>query len=219
MSVVKITHTYLSNGEECQNIYHYYNYPTLPTLAQAATMLDDFHDNILPAVRAIQTDDVVYTGLSMYVYHLVTSIDRAVTGTGDIVAALIDVIPPDIVLNVRRYVGGTIVHDTGAAYTGLRPIRRGRSFLSGLPKAFMNGNGFNNASTYAAEFAAYQSAMLTPLDAGSGVLFDPVVFGYALPALPPSPTYPAGRPLRPYVVAPITLVNAVDFTNLSSRDD
>lgn len=220
MPVIRVTHQYELAGQVCENTYHYFHPTNLPTPLQVSQLLDDFENDILPDINAIQTDQVENIALLGYAYNLGFSQTLGLTGTGAVAAGAAGTVPPDIVLNIRRNLGDTYLNDGGALYTGNRPLRHSRFFFSGLPKAAMVASGFDPANLTAGTWAAFQTAMTAVLQTASGgaLTWYHNAFGFDLPAIPPSTSFPLGKPARPDVVAPVTSVSGVDFTNLKTRD-
>lgn len=220
MPVIRVTHQYELAGQICENTYHYFHHTNLPTALQVSQLLDDFENDILPAINDIQTDQVTNLNLFGYAYNLGFSDTLGITGLGTIAAGADGTIPPDIVLNIRRNLGDTFLNDGGAAYTGNRPLRHSRFYFSGLPTVCMVKSGFDSANLPAGKWAAFQAAMTATLTTTSGgsLTWYHNAFGFALAALPPSGSFPTGKPARPAVVAPVMSVSGVDFTNLGSRD-
>lgn len=220
MPVIRVTHQYSLAGEVCENTYHYFHPTNIPTPAQVNDLLADFEADVLPAINDVQTDEVDNIALFGYAYNLGFSQMLGITGSGTVVAGAAGTIPPDIVLNVRRNVGSTYLNEGGALYTGNRPLRHSRFYLSGIPKAAMVASGFDPANLPVGAWTAFQAAMTVILTTTSGgtLSWYHNAFGWALPEIPPTPSFPLGKPARPDVVAPVLSVSGIDFTNLGTRD-
>ena len=137
---------------------------------------------------------------------------------GDIAVDNADAVQVDLALNLKRTVGASFDPGTSAPYTGGRPVRRGRVWLSGLPKSFMAASGFVVDPTYATAWNALITGMDNAIQDSATNQWIPIVLGLPLDALPPSPTYPDGKPARGYTAAPITGGVPIEFAKLSSRD-
>lgn len=219
MSTLKVVVNYTFVGEPCDNTFHFWNEsatatPTTLVDAAAAWIAD-----ILPYWRAVVVEGVVFNDITVSAYNLAIPYNASLGAvTGDVALGNGDAVAVDLPLNVRRTVGQSIITDTNAPYGGLRPIRRGRFFLSGLPKGFMAGSGFQIWSTLSSEWSDFVASQLVTLDTPGSIEWEPVVLGLPLDALPPSPSFPDGKPARPYLVAPVLNVVPVEFTKLSTRD-
>lgn len=214
-----VNHKYTFAGEQCENVYAFVGIGVPITIGSLNELLDDFEANQLPAINGIQVTGVTNDLLTAKFVANPLSVERDISGTGGAIAlGDADAVSVDLPLNIRRSVDETYESPSNAPYSGLRPIRRGRFFLSGLPKAYMRGLGFTEGSgVFATAWGDFESGVLvTPSIAG--VLCPASVIGYPLPERPPSTTYPFGIPERGYVWANIISVTGIEFTKLNSRD-
>lgn len=219
MATVKITLNYEYNSEQCYNTWHFWNYSVGANLTIINALLDAFHDDIFGFIQDAMVSDVNFQKLTGWAFDYPVGVDYNLVGqTGSISATNAQEMPVENVANVRRYVGATVDPVTSAPYTGLRPIRRGRLYFSGLPKSLIAGSGVNSAATEYAAFSALLTGVQLDLASSPGVIWQNVVLGLPLAALPPSPTYPTGKPARDYVVAPVTGIQFIEWTKLESRD-
>lgn len=218
MPVIRITDVYSVSGNECQNTYHYFHNARIPTVSDVEGILEEFRDEILPAIAGIQTDQVNHSKLLGYAYNLgfgqelAVDVDGQVTAGGDLTVA------SNIPLIVRRNLGSTLDNITGADYTGNRPLRRSRFYLSGVPETLMRADGYDEAAALSSALNAFRTA----LDVDNFLTVDGRnwyhnAFGFALDALPPSPSFPDGKPARGQVVAPVTSLSFVGYTKLKTR--
>jgi len=219
MPVIRITDIYNISGNVVENTYHYFHPTHLPTASDVTAILAAFRDNVLDKIADIQTDQVTHTELQGYAYNLgfsqtlAVDVDGTVTAGGDLTVA------SNLAAIIRRNVGDTLLNDGGAAYTGNRPIRRSHIYLGGLPESFMRADGFDVPAALSGEYDDFKDALeagTTPLSAG-GFTWYHNAFGFHLDALPPSPSFPDGKPMRPDVVAPILSIAGVGFTKLKTR--
>lgn len=223
MPYVQITHEYQVAGENCFNIYNFWRPSPVPTAAMVEDLRDQFASVYIPVINAVQTDEVENVQLIGYAPNLLFSQPAALAGGGGNVVGMSNTIPADLPIVVRENVDSSILNDTGAAYTGNRPVRRGRLFISGLPKTTMVGTGFDPTGLAAGAWTDLTDVLTQPLFSTiTGSYWSPVVVGKPLPALPPSGSYPSGKPARTdFLVAIIlsALASPNGFTNLSTRDN
>lgn len=220
MSTVKITMTYTYGGQECNNIFHFWNNAAYASNTVLADLAADFENDYVADFAACMVDGVVFDKLVLSAYDNPTILEYSLgAATGDIVVTDVDEIPVDLAANIRRSVIGSQDPVTGAPYTGNRPVRRGRFFLSGLPKTLMSKNGLNTASTAYAPFVTMLAQQQLSLTSSGAVAWQPVVFGLPLPELPPSPSFPGGKAARGHLLAVIDGASFVEFTKLDSRDE
>lgn len=219
MPVIRITDIYIISGNRVENTYHFFHPTHLPTADDVSDMLGEFRDNYLPVIADIQSDQVTHVELNGYAYNLgfsqsiAVDVDGTVTSGGDLTIA------SNLALIVRRNLGDTLLNDGGSPYTGNRPLRRSRIFLGGLPESFMRADGFDIPAALASEWEAFTDIMEAtgaPITV-NGFTFYHNGFGFALPALDPSPSFPDGKAARPDVVAPVMTISGVGFTKLKTR--
>lgn len=219
MPVVRITHVYDVLGEECENTYHYFHPTILPTAAIVNQLLAAFDTLIVPAINALQVAPVANVMTKGYAYNLGYSIESAGIGNGTITGTSADMIPNDMGLIVKRIPGQTFLNDGGAAYDGNRPIRKSHICLGGCPKAIMDGTGFISSGFTGTRWADFIAAMGLTLGSTTpaGTWYHNV-FGLPLAALPPTASFPAGKPARPAVVAPVSAISNGGFGDLKTRE-
>lgn len=219
MSTIKAVLNYTFDSQVCQQTFYYVNVTTTPTNLLLTQFAEDWVDNVLDDYIAALVDGVVFNTLDVSSNNIPFAFPYSLgAATGAVVAADEGEIPANIVANIAKTVSGSYDPGSGAPYTGLRPIRSGRFYLSGLPKTLMSKSGVNTgAATYAA-FTALLAAQATPINAG-GSVWEPVVLGFPLPPRGISPTYPSGLPARDYVVADITGAVFKGWTKLETREE
>lgn len=219
MSTIKAVLNYTYNSQVCQQIFYYVNTSVTPTNVLLAQFSEAWVEDVLDDYIAALVDGVVFDTLDVSSNNLPFAVPYSLgAATGAVVATDEGEIPVNIVANIAKVVGNSYDPNTGSAYTGLRPIRSGRLYLSGLPKTLMSKSGINTgAATYAA-FTSLLAAQATPINAG-GSVWNPVVLGFPLPPRPESPTYPSGLPARDYVVANISGAQFKGWTKLETREE
>jgi len=218
MSTVKVTIKQTMLGRDLNTVLHYNNLSSVINSTGVGVILTHVESVIIPALNAVQSDDVLNVGLDGFAYNLGYSIPEGLTGSGDLALTPDEVMPPQYAMLVRKDVGETYLTDGAVLYTGNRPIRRGEMFLSGLPESFSGVNGVIIPAALATEWDTLLDALIAPVAAvGATPIQYPVVFGLPLAALPPSPAYPDGKPARGYAVAQIESLSPVRWSRLSSR--
>lgn len=219
MGLMGIKLDYQYQSVPCSQMFYFYNGGIMPTFSMAEDFFDKFETEYLDAFTAATVDVTVYNKLTYYIHLNSSSRERALTGvTGEIVTTMADRIPPAIVANCKKSVGDSVVVDTNAPYTGGRPIRAGRWYWSGLPLDLMDGDGINGTSPNFAQFSTTLANMNDNLVGIGGGDWTPVVVGFPLAAKLPTPSYPSGKPARPFVVAAITAAAFVEWTKTDLRD-
>lgn len=219
MPVVKITHVYDYAGQRCMNTNHFFNPTVLPTADDVSDLMTDFSTRYVPAINGIQVGGVANYSVIGYAYNLGYSQEVGIAGSGGAIAvgdALS--VAKNLPLLVKWSLSSTLLNDGGAAYTGNRPVRRGRIFLSGLPEDMMDKTGFTVPAGRLAAYTAFQAVQNDTLLSGVSTLWSHVVFGLELPERPTPPGSSVVYPARPFVVAPITTGVGVRFTKLDTRD-
>lgn len=220
MSTVRITMNFTYGGEACSNVFHYWNNAVFASNTILNELAADFETNMVAAFQAATVNGVVYDSLRVTALDNPTIVNYGLGAvTGSIVAADAEEIPVDIVANIRRNVDASQDPVTGAPYGGSRPVRAGRFYVSGLAKEVMNKSGLNTAATSYGAVVSLLAEQANPLTTSGAVAWQPIVLGLPLAALPPSPSYPSGKPSRDYLAAVIDSCQFVEFTKLSTRDD
>lgn len=220
MPVVRITDRYNISGNVVENTYHYFHPTRVPTADDVADLLADFETKVIDKIVPIQTDQVTHTELLGYAYNLGYSIARAIDIDGEVAVGGDLTVASNLAAIIRRNLGDTSLNDGGAAYTGNRPLRRSHFFLGGLPESFMRADGFDVPAALSTAYEAFKDALeagTTTLTA-NGFIWYHNAFGFALDALPPSPSFPSGKPARPAVVAPVLSLSGIGFTRLKTRN-
>lgn len=210
MPYIRLTHRYIYNSQFCENTYHYATPNVAPTAAIMEEIAGDFVTEVLPGINGVQVSQVANASIIAYAPNVGFTVEVDADGNGSIASIPAGNIAPDIALLIKRNLGSTFANANGAPYTGNRPIRRGRFFLSGLPKNFMVQSGFTE-DTFGADWTAFRAAMLEPLEDASNNSWFPVVVGEALNAT-------LTKDARPLAYAPIVSVTEREFTNLGTRD-
>lgn len=214
---VKLDYTYQS--VPCSQSFWYFNGGVTPTFSMANDIFNAFEAQILAAIVLGTTDVTIFQSLTLNIHQQSANRQRILSSVeGAITTTLTNRMPPAIVANCAKSVGDTVLLDSFGVYTGGRPINRGRWYQSGLPLDLMDGDGINGSSANYPAFVALMDQAADDLTGIAGVTWTPVVFGAALPAVLPSPSYPAGKPARPFVVAAITGATFVEWTKIDQRD-
>lgn len=219
MPVIRITDRYNISGNVVENTYHYFHATHIPIASDVTAILAAFETAVIDKLAAIQTDEVTHTELLGYAYNLGYSISRLINVPGEVAVGGDLTVASNLAAIMRRSVGDTLLNDGGAPYTGNRPVRRSHFYLGGLPESFMRADGFDVPAALSTAYEAFKDSLeaaTTPLSAG-GFTWYHNAFGFALPALPPSTAFPAGKPSRPDVVAPVLSIGGVGFTKLKTR--
>jgi len=219
MPVIRVTDVYNISGNVVENTFHYFHPTHIPTASDVTALLTAFQTAYIQKVKNIQTDQVTHTELSGYAYNLGYSLTQTIDVDGTVAVGGDLTVASNLAAIIKRTLGDTSLNDGGAPYTGNRPIRRSHFYLGGLPESFMRADGFDVPAALADEYDDFKDALIagtTPLSAG-GYTWYHNAFGFELPALPPSGSFPDGKPMRPFVVAPVTNIGGVGFTKLKSR--
>lgn len=211
MATVRITHIYDFAGQECRNSYSYVAHFKVPDLDVLVSLASAFENTVVGAVAALQNVLAVGVGIEVYASNLGYTYFMATAVDGEQGGALSDCVAVDNALVVVK-VPGLTVQSNGDPYTGNRPCRKGRIFLSGVLKTMMNGNGSDIPAGLAAAWGGLQTGMLTSLQDDDEDTWVPCIDGVALPAT-------GSKPARPHVVAPLLSIGHNGFSNLTSRED
>lgn len=211
MPTVRITHIYDFAGQECRNSFSYWNPDKVPDLDVLVELASQFENTVLAGIAAIQNVLATGVGIEVYASNLGFTYQIATAVDGELAGALSDCVAVDNALVVTKQPGLT-VQSNGDPYTGNRPCRKGRIFLSGVLKTWMIGTGSTIPAAQAGAWAGAQSGMLAPLPDDDLDLWQPCIDGIALPAT-------ASKPARPHVVAELLSIGHNGFSNLTSRQD
>lgn len=219
MPVVRITDTYNISGNVVENTFHYFHPTHIPTASDVTALLTDFQTKYIQKVKAIQTDQVTHTELAGYAYNLGYSLTQTIDVDGTVAVGGDLTVASNLAAIIKRTLGDTSLNEGGGAYTGNRPLRRSHFYLGGLPESFMRADGFDVPAALESAYEDFKDALIasvTTLSAG-GFTWYHNAFGFELEALPPSPSFPDGKPMRPFVVAPVIGIGGTGFTKLKSR--
>lgn len=211
MPTIRITHIYTFAGQECRNNYSYWNAATVPTLATLIAATGGFESDVLPGILGILNTNVVTQAVVGYASNLAVSYENPNASAGSQAGTLADCVAVDNALVVVKIPGVTVNSD-GSPYTGNRPVRKGRVFLSGVLKTMMDGNGSVVPSALATPWANFTGALAQVIDGAAAETWTPVIDGFPLSAT-------GSKPARPHVVAPISVVSHSGFSNLHSRQE
>jgi len=204
---------YTDGVEEAYNTFSYYSIAGFSSPANMAALAADFSTRVIPEWAGFMPDDITFVDITArspsYPFPVVQV--EGTTGDNDLAADLY--MPAWLPLNLKKSVSGNTNGDTGGAYTGLRPVRFGRVFLSWLPE------GFNSSAGFIVPGGAIGSAWASFLDelndsvVAAGDTYFPVVPGETLPASGslPARTVP--------VMGNIAAFVPQRFTKLSTRED
>jgi len=219
MPVIRMTDRYNISGNVVENTYHYFHPTRLPTADDVNDLLIEFETKVVDKIVPIQTDQVTHTELLGYAYNLGYSLSRAIDIDGEVAVGGDLTVASNLAAIIRRNLGGTSLNDGGATYTGNRPLRRSHFFLGGLPESFMRADGFDVPAALSTEYDAFKAALTaaTTTLTANRFTWNPNAFGFALDALPSSPSFPDGKPARPTVVAPVLSLSGIGFTRLKTR--
>lgn len=218
MATIKLTLTQTVGGSACQMVFHYWAIGQFGTNANKLALMDRFETLVLPGINGVQSDQLSNVELSAFAYDNPVTVSQSITGTGTIVSSIDATLPPQLAMLFKQNVGDTLSPDTGSPISTLRPIKSGRKFIPGVDESFSDVNGIDTAGGNAALIAAANAALALDLTGGGLTgTWQAVVFGLPLAALPPSPSFPSGKPARDYCLAQITSAQARDVTKLRSR--
>lgn len=220
MTVIQLAFEQSLNGQPCVTTWAYaFNGGGSFPGTDVEDLITWFEASFVPLINALQSERITNVQVigSAYGWPAATRTE-AISGGGTVVAAGTATFPAYLPLYLRESVGDNFDAFTTAPYDGLRPIRRGGVYLSGLTEDWSTDGGAVVPGSLAAAFAAFQTARLSnrPVAGGSRTYY-PAVWSYPRPALPPSPSYPDGKPARPALQAVVTGIDIADFTRLKSR--
>jgi len=212
-SRVDLVVKYTDGAEEAYNTFSYYSiagFSSTPILTAAA---NDFAARVLPEWADFLPSQISFESITARSPSLPFPVVLATPLAGSLTLSVDDYCAPDIVLLLKKNISGNTDGDTGGNYTGLRPVRGGRVFLSWLPESFMSSTGF--VLPGGAPGTAWTNFVdeLNDPTIWSGANYFPVVAGDPLPAsgsLPARPTPVMGN---------IVSFTPRKFTRLSTRDD
>lgn len=218
MATIKLTLTQVVGGVDCQMVFHYWAVGQFGTNANKLALMDRFETLVLPSINGIQSDQLDNVSLSAFAYDNPITVSQSVTGAGTVVSSIDATLPPQLAMLFKLNVGDTLSPDTGAPISTLRPVKAGKKFIPGVDESFSDLNGIDTAGGNAALISAAATALSLDLTGGglSGTWYA-VILGLPLAALPPSPSFPTGKPARDYCLATINTVTARDITKLRSR--
>lgn len=186
---------------------------------QISDGLDWFEDVFMPLINAIQSDEITNATIRGSIVGVpALSQSRTVSGNGLVASDGASTLPPQIAIYFRQSVGETIVTQTNAPYGGNRPIRRGGVFMPGLTEDWVNVSGAVAAPGMTVVYHGIRDAYIEGFTSlPNNVTYVGAVWSYPREALPPSPSYPDGKPARPFVHAKVTGMEVADVTRLRSR--
>lgn len=220
MSIVQVAVTQTIAGVACQTTWALVdnvNRGATPLLV--TDTIDHFVNNFLPLLNAIQSDELANTEIyALQIGYPTTSRTQALTGTGALAATAAVTLPPYLALYVRENVGESVNAQTGGSYDQARAIRRGGVYLPGLTEDWVQSTGTVIPSALAAAWDALEAEIVAPntIPIGGGSFYH-AVWVPSKDAVPPSSTYPFGKPAAPFLQAPITEIIPRDIARLKSR--
>jgi len=201
---------YSFSGVTCHNVYAYYSAVLNGSAALQGEVMDVWEAQFLPEWLAWLPDQVTVDQITVRSSNYAFPSSRLIGEVGAITVAPANMLPPWINLHVGLHVDPNLLGDTGGAYTGMRPVRRGGKYLSGINDAFVDNTGWvNPAGAQGTAFTAFIAQLNDALTGSFGSL-TAVVWGGAMSAS-------GDLPSRPVVVAPITGAGAITVTRLKSR--
>lgn len=219
MATISIALTQRLAGVDCVTTYDYSyvvsNALQTTDISYFGTL---FETVIVPLLNDLQSDDL--TNISLNVAQRGyggSSINVPLGGGGLILATAQVTLPPDLPLYCSQAVGQSVDADLLTAYTGVRPIRRGGIYFPGFTEDWSSVDGPVIPGSLGTQWSALVTALLAPRTTPGGREWIPTVFSTPKAALPPSPTYPDGRPARNALYAQLENVVPRRITRLKSR--
>jgi len=219
MPVIKITGQYDVSGNVMENTFHYYNATRIPVSSDLLGLATAFEATVVPKIAGIQTDVVSWLKVVAYAPNLGFSLEVSSDVDGTVAVGGDLTVASNLALIIKRSLGDSIQNVSGAAYTGNRPLRESRFYLGGVPESMMRADGFDLPAALADEWNDFKNALLvnvTPLTVGAFTWYHNG-YGDVLEPLPPSPSFPDGKPERPALVAPVIAISGTGFTKLKTR--
>lgn len=204
---------YTDGVSEAYSKFTYYNAALFSNATIMEELAQSFDTNVIADWKGFMPDFVTFLDITVRSPSYPFPVVHPLADVGALDLEAQDVMPAHLPLNLKKVVSGNLNGDTGAAYTGLRPVRFGRVFLSWLPETFNSSNGFVNPGGAAGTaWTAFLASAGADRSAGGG-LWEPVVPGDVLPAA-------GSRPARTTpVMGQIASFLPVRFTKLDSRED
>jgi len=204
---------YTDGSEEAYNTFSYYSIAAFSSSAILSAAVADFAARVLPEWADFLPSQISFESVTARSPSLPFPVVVATPLAGSLTLSVDDYFAPDIVLLLKKNISGNTDGDTGGNYTGLRPVRGGRVFLSWLPETFSSSTGFVLPSgAVGTAWTNFIDELNDPVS-WSGASYFPVVAGDPLPAsgsLPARPTPVMGN---------ITTFTPRKFTRLKTRDD
>jgi len=201
---------YTSGGVDCHNVYAFYSASLNGSAALQEEVLDRWEEQFLPDWLAWLPDVVTVNEVTARSSNYPFPSSRDINLPGDIDLSGSVMLPPWLALHAKLNVSPNLLGDTGAPYTGMRPVRRGGKFFSGINDAFVDDLGYIlPVGAQGTAFTAFIAALNDALTGSFGTL-TAVVWGGAMDAS-------GDKPSRPVVVAPITGAGNIQITKLKSR--
>jgi len=205
-----VTVTTEYSGITCQNVFAYYTNALYGSLDLQNQVMAEFESTVLTAWEDWLPDFMTITNISVRSSNYPFPSSEALALIGDITADPNDYLPPHLPLYVRATISGNLNGSDGLPYAGMRPVRGGGHYFSGIPEAWSTATGVVIPGTGdGAEFTAFLAVLDNPLVVALGTL-NPVIWGGELAAA-------GSLPARDVVVAPITGFIVRDITRLKTR--
>jgi hypothetical protein len=201
-----------AQGEISLNVFSYYTATGFTNPAAMQELCDVFETNVINNWAGFMPIDVAFVDITArspsYPFPLTSVVNGS--GVNDLADNLY--MPAWLPLVLKKSISSNLVGDTGLPYTGLRPVRNGRVFLSWLPEGFSSSIGFESpGGALGTAWTAFLASLTDPITFGSDT-WTPVVPGEPLEATETLPS-------RPYVMGVIDAFVPRKFTKLSTRED
>lgn len=197
-------------GVEMHNVFAYYTAFQFGNPTTQVQLAQWFEANVIPAWQACMPSQLEFDSIDVRSSNYPFPHTESLALTGDLTVADGAIMPPWLPVYVKVVVLPNLNGDDGAPYSGMRPVRRGSKYFSGLSEAFNSSLGFVVPAT--AEGTAWTAFLATLNDTAvlSSGNMTPVVWGDAMPAA-------GSKPARGVIVAPVNTHSAQYFTKLDSR--
>lgn len=202
---------YTNGDEDAYNVFSYYSAAAFSNPTDMALLADAFETNVIADWVDFMPDDVNFVDIVARSPSYPFPVTHIVGDNGNVTADPAEYMPSWLPLNLKKVISGNLDGDTGLPYTGLRPVRYGRVFISWMLETFNSAAGFvvpgdATGTAWAAFINGLNDSVLI-----SGNTWLPVVAGEALPAAGSLPARPSP------VMGQIASFSPQYFTKLTSR--